>query len=184
MNKNEYQFPSNECQFLSLEGIAEGNAQAPSLSLIRHLELFVRRHLGPRQERILDQKANAVIDSYFRLRGKNSPSAKPLTNVQRPPLEAGDLVQVRSKEEIEATLDHLGKSRGCAFLEGMEPYCGTVQRVLKPMERFVDERDLRVKKCKGLVLLEGVMCQGVTTFGRCDRCCFMFWREEWLEEVE
>jgi hypothetical protein len=91
---------------------------------------------------------------------------------------------VRSQEEIEATLNHLRQARGCTFMAEMASYCGTVQQVLKPMERFVDERDLRVKKCKGLILLEGVMCQGTTEFGRCDRSCFMFWREEWLEKIE
>ena len=63
-------------------------------------------------------------------------------------------------------------------------YCGTTQRVLKPLERFVDERDLRVKTSRGIVLLDGVVCQGTADFGRCDRCCVMFWREEWLEKID
>jgi hypothetical protein len=66
----------------------------------------------------------------------------------------------------------------------MSPYCDSVHRVHKVMERFVDERELRVKKCKGLVLLDGVLCQGTTSFGRCDRSCYVFWREEWLEKIE
>jgi len=172
-----------ECQFYSLPGIAEGNAQAPSQSLIKKLILSVLRHLSPKQERFLYRKANTLIDCCLRLVGQKKVSLKPEVTAQTEPLKAGELVRVRSREEIQATLDHFGRLKGCAFLHGMEPYCGTIQRVLKPMERFVDERDLRVKKCKGLVLLEGVMCQGVTTFGRCDRSCFMFWREEWLERL-
>ena len=66
----------------------------------------------------------------------------------------------------------------------MDQYCGTTQRVLKPLERFVDERDLRVKTSRGIVLLDGVVCQGTADFGRCDRCCVMFWREEWLEKID
>jgi hypothetical protein len=66
----------------------------------------------------------------------------------------------------------------------MAQYCGTTQRVLKPMKRFVDERDLLVKKSRGIILLEGVMCQGTAEFGNCDRSCFVFWREEWLEKTE
>ena len=175
----------NECQFSSLQSIAEGNAQTPPQSLIKQLKLFVRRHLSPSQDRTLHRHANTVIDRFVTLRGKNIHPAKPATNVQTTTsLAAGDMVRVRSKEEIKATLNHLGQSRGCSFMNEMVPYCDTVQRVLKPMERFVDERDLRVKKCKGLILLEGVMCQGTTDFGRCDRSCFMFWREEWLEKVE
>jgi len=66
----------------------------------------------------------------------------------------------------------------------MAEYCGTTQRVLKLMKRFVDERDLRVKKSSGIILLEGVMCKGTADFGSCDRSCFYFWREEWLEKVD
>ncbi len=62
--------------------------------------------------------------------------------------------------------------------------CGTTQRVLQPMERFLDERDYKVKKVKGLVLLAGVICRGTPVFGRCDRCCHLFWRQEWLEKIE
>jgi hypothetical protein len=65
----------------------------------------------------------------------------------------------------------------------MIQYCGTFQRVLKRMQRFVDERDLRVKKASGIILLAGVMCQGTADFGSCDRSCLYFWREEWLEKV-
>ncbi len=65
----------------------------------------------------------------------------------------------------------------------MAQYCGTHQRVLKPLARFVDERDLSVKTARGIVLLEGVTCSGTADFGPCDRSCLFFWREEWLEQV-
>jgi len=47
----------------------------------------------------------------------------------------------------------------------------------------MDERDYKVKKARGVILLENVICTGTPTFGACDRCCFLFWREEWLEKV-
>lgn len=99
-------------------------------------------------------------------------------------LQPGDLVRVRSKEEIRATLDNWNQRRGCAFLEEMWPYCGTQQRVFKRVERFLDERDYITKRCKGIVLLEGLICEGTKHFGPCDRSCFYFWREEWLEKIE
>jgi hypothetical protein len=40
-----------------------------------------------------------------------------------------------------------------------------------------------MKKVQGVILLENVICSGTPTFGACDRCCFLFWREEWLERV-
>ncbi len=64
----------------------------------------------------------------------------------------------------------------------MWKYCDTTQRVLKPLRRFFDECDYRVKTSTGLVLLEGLMCQGTVKFD-CDRSCFYFWRVEWLEKI-
>jgi hypothetical protein len=52
------------------------------------------------------------------------------------------------------------------------------------MKQFVDERDLRVKKVSGIILLEDVRCQGTAEFGSCDRSCLYFWREEWLEKID
>jgi len=98
-------------------------------------------------------------------------------------LNSGDWVRIRSREEIQSMLDPFRETRGCAFLEDMYKYCGTKQRVYKSMERFLDERDYKVKKVRGVILLENVICGGTPAFGRCDRSCFLFWREEWLEKV-
>jgi len=100
-----------------------------------------------------------------------------------PKLAHGDWVRVRSIEEIQATLDDWKELKGCGFLANMWQYCGTSQRVLVSMQRFLDERDYKVKKCKGIILLEGVMCEGTPVFGQCDRRCHFFWREEWLEKI-
>lgn len=97
-------------------------------------------------------------------------------------LKAGDLVRVRSKEEIQATLDYRNQLQGCAFMEEMWPYCGTTQQVLKRVARVLDERDFLVKKCKGIVLLDGAICEGTKELGPCDHSCFFFWKEEWLEK--
>jgi len=48
------------------------------------------------------------------------------------------------------------------------------------VQRFLDERDYRVKKARGIVLLEGLTCEGTRDYGPCDRNCYYFWREEWL----
>ncbi len=99
------------------------------------------------------------------------------------PFESGDLVWVRSREEIDATLDPFKELKGCAFLPDMYQYCDTQQRVLKSMQYFIDERDYKRKKVRGVILLEDVICNGTPAFGACDRCCFLFWREEWLKRV-
>jgi len=98
-------------------------------------------------------------------------------------LQPGDRVRVRSLDEIRATLDHWSKLKGCSFLREMEPYCGTVRTVRKRVRRFLTENDYLVKKSAGIVLLDDVFCEGTKDFGACDRSCFYFWREEWLEKL-
>ncbi len=172
----------DECQFASLRDVAEGYDKTPPASFVRHIKLFIRRHISPSQERALYKQADAII---AKSKGKEMSYRDTTKNIKSLLLKEGDLVRVKSKEEIRATLDNLGKLKGCSFMESeMSPYCGSVHHVHKSMERFVDERELRVKKCKGLILLDGVMCQGTTSFGRCDRSCYIFWREEWLERIE
>jgi hypothetical protein len=176
-----------DCQIPCLQRIAEGRAPVPHESLVRRLKLMVRRRMRPDQERTFTHYTNALMNRIARLVGRD---AKPPTveaasggsAVQ--PLEAGDLVWVRSREEIESTLNHWRQLKGCTFMPEMLAYCGTTQRVLKPLRRFVDERDLRVKRTRGIVLLEGVCCQGTAEFGPCDRSCYLFWRAEWLEKIE
>lgn len=174
-----------ECQFQSLLEISEGKEKMPPQTLKRNFILFVRRRITPSQERKLYNRADSLIDKFSNNKTSNTTTTETIVENKAEPLRAGDVVRVKSKEEIKATLNHLGRLKGCSFMEdAMEPYLGTVQRVLKPMERFVDERELKVKKAKGLVLLDGVMCQGTTTFGRCDRSCLLFWREEWMEKID
>lgn len=118
-----------------------------------------------------------------RWRGGSTAQMSARDFAQDVPLKAGDLVKVRTREEIDSTLDPFKELKGCAFLPEMYKYCGTQQRVLKYMQRFMDERDYKVKKAHGVILLENIICSGTPTFGACDRCCFLFWREEWLEKV-
>jgi hypothetical protein len=101
------------------------------------------------------------------------------------PFEAGATVEVRSYEEIVATLDVERKCDGLEFMEGMRAFCGRRFTVLKRVERLFDEsagRMLRVKKER--YVLDGVLCDGRGTSRRegCDRCCFYFWSRSWLRE--
>jgi hypothetical protein len=171
------------CQIPSLKQVAEGIEKEPKQSIIRSLKLMIRRRLSPTKERALKNFTNDLMDRGYGLAGRAPKGRAPQAANSSPQLQAGDLIRVRSLQEIEATLNHWRQLRGCAFMPDMAEYCGTTQRVLKPMNRFVDERDLRVKKAKGIILLEGVMCHGADGFGSCDRSCFFFWREEWLEKI-
>ena len=58
-----------------------------------------------------------------------SPSFEPVG------LKAGDLVRVRSREEIAATLNREARNRGLSFSPEMVPYCGGTYRVRDRVER-------------------------------------------------
>jgi hypothetical protein len=173
-----------ECQIPCLQRISEGQAEVPPQSLGRHVKLALRRRLTPRGERAFKRRTNDVMNWFCKLIGRSTRPSAPPTKGSSAHLKAGDLVRVRSLEEIQTTLNHWRQLRGCTFMPEMAEYCGTTQRVLKPMKRFVDERDLRVKRSRGIILLAGVNCQGTAEFGPCDRSCSLFWREEWLEKTD
>lgn len=145
------------------------------ISVITRLARFPRKVYWAIRRRI-----EHVITAVIR-RIKKSP----LPAVQKTALEInpGDLVRVRSKEEITSTLNSWNEYKGCAFIDDMWDYCGTTQRVFKKVRNFIDERDYRMKRVNGLVILENVFCQGTRVLGNCDRSCFFFWREEWLEKL-
>lgn len=101
-------------------------------------------------------------------------------------LQAGDVVEVLAFDEIEKTLDANGKTGGLKFLRPMEDYSGRRMRVLKPVRRILDEHDHVMRKIAKTVVLDGGICHGRGIYGRegCDRCCYFFWKEDWLRKVE
>jgi hypothetical protein len=97
----------------------------------------------------------------------------------------GDIVKVRSKAEILQTLDKRNRLKGCYFMDEMWQYCGTKQRVLKRVDHFFDECKDLMRKTHNIVLLDGLQCSGELGYNeKCDRMCYFFWREEWLEKIE
>ena len=167
------------CQLPNVPGLAVGTIPLPAGSPVRRLKAALARPWNATVKKWL-KRANTT---WLEWRG---PSAAPLPaqdSVGRNPLAKGDLVRVRSREEILATLDRFCELKGCAFLPQMWNYCGTEQRVFCYMQRFLDERDYKMKKVQGVVLLDSLYCNGTIVFGGCDRSCFLFWREEWLEKI-
>ena len=98
-------------------------------------------------------------------------------------LQPGDWVEVKSAEEIRATLDWRGMVRGLYFMDEMWRYCGQRFRVLKRMERLMVERTGEMRKIKNTVLLDGTVCDGAS-HENCDATCQHLWREVWLRRVD
>lgn len=97
-------------------------------------------------------------------------------------LKPGELVEVKSVEQILATLDKRRRCNGLLWMVGMRKFCGNRYKVFKRVETIMLESNGQLRKMKNTVLLEGVMCDG-SEFSGCDRSCFHFWREAWLRRV-
>jgi hypothetical protein len=103
-------------------------------------------------------------------------------------LQPGELVQVRSKEEIVATLDAGGRNRGLSADGDMAPYFGRTFRVLRRVDHILDERTGKMLRLrKDCIVLDGAVCDGLHTGIRrlgCTRSIYPYWREVWLRRVE
>ena len=98
-------------------------------------------------------------------------------------LQVGEWVQIRSKEEIFSTLNEEGKYKGLLFMAEMIRFCGKKFKVFKKVERIMLESTGELREIKSpTVFLEGVFCDG-EFHNRCDRSCFLYWREIWLKKV-
>ena len=173
------------CQIACVENMSAPLSKKEMLKqpLQDRLKLALKRGISPRHKRTFKHNFENWVPWFSgNARGSRSPSVA-FADISPARLQAGDLVRVRTKEQIQSSLNSWKELKGCQFMPEMWQYCGTTQRVLKPVERFVDERDYRVKKASGVYLLEGAICQGTELYGRCDRACFYFWREEWLEKT-
>jgi hypothetical protein len=102
-------------------------------------------------------------------------------------LQPGEWVRVRSKEEIERTLNDKGRNRGLWFDREMLLLSGRVFQVRSRVNRIVDERDGSMTEISSdCVTLEGAVCSGQHSLRRwfCPRAIFPYWREAWLERVD
>ena len=183
MNKKKRKTPItvfDGCQLPCVPKFADASARLPSSSIIVTFKYL----LAVPWNNYLKKWLKNIYYFPVRIRGASSRQTTAKSFIPESKFREGDNVQVRSKEEITSTLDPFNELKGCSFLPEMHQYCGSEQRVFKSMRHFMDERDYKLKKTHGLVLLENVFCNGTPVFGPCDRSCFLFWREEWLKKVE
>jgi hypothetical protein len=98
-------------------------------------------------------------------------------------LRAGDWVEVRSVEEIPATLDDLGSLDALPFMPEMLQYCGRRFRVFKSAHKTCDTiATYKNRRMNNAVHLEGLRCDGAA-HGGCQAACLLFWKEAWLKPV-
>jgi hypothetical protein len=102
-------------------------------------------------------------------------------------LQPGELVRIKSHEEILKTLDTSSKNRGLYWDAEEVPYCGGTYPVLRRVTKIIDERTGRMQELKThCVILDSVTCESRYSGCRlfCPRSIYSYWRETWLERVQ
>jgi hypothetical protein len=102
-------------------------------------------------------------------------------------LQPGELVKIKPYGEILNTLNASNRNRGLYFDAEEVPYCGGTYRVLRRIDRIVNERTGKMREMKTpCVILDSVVCESRYSECRlfCPRGIYAYWREIWLERVE
>src|SRR5262245_10228141 len=122
----------------------------------------------------------------WRLGGKPWPVLTPMDSDSSPRqelgLQRGRWVRVKSKREIEASLNRKLRNRGLEFGSDMLFCCGGSYRVAARIDRVVNERtgELLILKSPS-ILLKGAHANGGTVLTPQNE--FFFWCEIWLEPL-
>lgn len=101
-------------------------------------------------------------------------------------LQPGEMVRVRTAEEILATLDGNSKNRGLSFEREMLMYCGGTYKVLYRLNKIISEKTGKMLHLKNdAIVLEGIVCGGLGNRSRlfCQRAPYFYWREAWLQRL-
>jgi hypothetical protein len=101
-------------------------------------------------------------------------------------LQPGELVRVKSHEEILKTVDRGNRNRGMYWDAELVPYCGGTYQVLKSVTKMIDEKTGKMVEMKNpCIILDSVVCQARYSQCRmlCPKSMYPYWREIWLERV-
>jgi hypothetical protein len=108
------------------------------------------------------------------------------TPVQTLNVQPGELVRIKPYNEILKTLNDQNRNRGLYFDAEEVPYCGKTYRVLRRVEKIINERTGHMLEMKTpCVILDSVVCESRYSECRlfCPRSIYAYWREIWLERV-
>jgi hypothetical protein len=98
-------------------------------------------------------------------------------------LQPGDMVRIKSKEEVAATLNADLLNRGMGFDSEMTRFCGRTAKVARRVNQIIDESNGRMIRMKNpCIVLENVICEGAFNLS-CPRAITPYWREVWLEKI-
>jgi hypothetical protein len=93
---------------------------------------------------------------------------------------AGRWVEIKSREEILATLDEHGEIDGLPFMPEMLKFCGKRIQVFASAHKTCDTvNHTGGRRMRGAVHLDELRCDGAA-HGGCQAQCLFFWKDEWL----
>jgi hypothetical protein len=106
-------------------------------------------------------------------------------------LQPGEIVRVKSRDEIAQTLDHHARNRGMGIGEEMTKFCGREAEVRSRVDRIIEEKTGKMRALEHTVMLRNLRgdpsaceeCLCAAQIGDCPRGELMYWREIWLERV-
>ena len=106
-------------------------------------------------------------------------------NKGRAKFKRGERVRISSYEKIKETLDERNCNEGLIFMESMAKFCGGDYEVLREVKWLYDEYSMKMLRCKDIVVLKDLICDGKGILGGkdCDRSCPYFWKKTWLEKA-
>jgi hypothetical protein len=106
-------------------------------------------------------------------------------NKEKTKFKPGERVRISSLEKIRHTLDERNSYESLIFMESMAKFCGGDYQVLREVKWLYDERSMKMLKCKDIVVLKDLVCDGKGILGGkdCDRSCLYFWKTAWLEKA-
>src|ERR1700720_4807612 len=97
-------------------------------------------------------------------------------------LRPGDLVEVKTPDEILGTLDAYGTLEQLPFMPEMVQFCGQRFQVSKRAVKVCTSgtiSTMRSFRTDDVVLLDNLRCPGTDHSG-CQKACMILWREAWL----
>jgi hypothetical protein len=129
-----------------------------------------------------------VDDIRFAVKKSDEDSTVRKKSPPSPPsdLKPGDIVRIKSRHAIMETLTSDRKNFGLPFDTDMVKYCGTTHKIIKRVERIIDEKTGKMLNfSRDCYALHGVTCTGLDCRSRlfCPRSMMTFWRGVWLERV-
>jgi hypothetical protein len=97
--------------------------------------------------------------------------------------KVGNVVEVRTWEEIQRTLGEDGTLDGVPFMREMLPFCGRQARILRYVDKVYDYGGTKtLRRMDDCVLLVNARCDG-SAHGGCKARCSTFWKTAWLKPL-